>query len=149
MIATPIAASRPARIGEVAAGMTTLEMIPSTSIAPEPAPTRVAPITPPIKAWDEEDGIPNHQVARFQLIAPISPRRMMIAVTAADSTIPSAIVAATESEMKAPTKLRTAAIETATLGGSAPVAIVVAIALAVSWKALVQSELAAAATGDT
>ena len=48
------------------------------------------------------------------------------------STIPPAIVAATFSEMNAPTKFRIAATVTATLGGSAPVAIVVAIAFAVS-----------------
>jgi hypothetical protein len=71
---------------------------------------------------------------------------MMTGVTAADSTIPSAMVAATESEMKAPTKLSTAAMPTATLGGSAPVAIVVAIALAVSWNPLVKSKLTPAAT---
>src|SRR6185437_1320110 len=101
---------------------------------------------PPIKAWDDEDGMPNHQVARFQLIAPISPPRTITGVTAVDSTIPSATVAATESEMKAPTKLRTAAMPTATFGGSAPVAIVVAIALAVSWKPLVKSKLTPAIT---
>ena len=38
---------------------------------------------------------------------------------------------------------------TATLGRSAPVAIVVAIALAVSWKPLVKSKLSAAATTST
>ena len=41
--------------------------------------------------------------------------------------------------MKAPAKLRIAAIVTATFGGRAPVAIDVAIALAVSWKPLVKS----------
>ena len=48
--------------------------------------------------------------------------------------------------MKAPTKLRIAAIPTATRGGSAPVAIVVAIALAVSWKPLVKSKASATTT---
>ena len=146
MIATPIAASSPARTGEIAAGMITLEMIPSISTAPPPEATRVAPTTPPISACEEEDGIPNHQVARFQLIAPIRPPRTTTGVIAPASTIPSATVAATESEMKAPRKLRTAAMPTATFGGSAPVAIVVAIALAVSWKPLVKSKLTPAAT---
>ena len=146
MIETPIAASTPARTGEIAAGMITLETIPSISIAPEPEATRVAPITPPISAWDDEDGIPNHQVARFQQIAPIRPPRTTTGVIAPDSTMPSAMVAATVSEMKAPAKLRTAAIPTATFGGSAPVAIVVAIALAVSWKPLVKSKLTPATT---
>src|ERR1700709_2024395 len=113
MTATPIAASSPARIGEIAAGMITLETIPSISIAPEPAPTKVAPTTPPISACEEEDGIPNHQVARFQLIAPIRPPRMITGVTAADSTIPSAIVAATVSEVDAPAKVRAGALPAA------------------------------------
>jgi hypothetical protein len=46
---------------------------------------------------------------------------------------------ATAVEMKAPTRLSTPAIATATFGRSAPVAIEVAIALAVSWKPLVKS----------
>jgi hypothetical protein len=73
---------------------------------------------PPISACEEEDGMPNHQVVRFQQIAPISPPRMTTGVTAPDSTIPSATVAATEIEMKAPTKLRTAAMPTATFGAA-------------------------------
>src|ERR1700754_4535812 len=117
MTPTPIAASSPASTGEIAAGTITLERIPSHSIAPLPVATRVDPITPPISAWDEDDGMPNHQVVRFQLIAPIKPPRTTTGVIAPDSTIPSATVAATESEMKAPAKLRTAAIPTATFGG--------------------------------
>ena len=69
---------------------------------------------------------------RFQAIAPISPPKTTVGVIAPASTIPPATVAATSSEMNAPMKLRMAAIATATRGLSAPVAIVVAIALAVS-----------------
>src|ERR1700759_2322131 len=105
MMPTPIAARRPASTGEIAAGTMTLERMPSHSIAPLPPATRVEPMTPPINAWDEDDGMPNHQVVRFQQIAPISPPRATMGVTAPDSTIPSATVAATESGMKAPTKL--------------------------------------------
>ena len=57
---------------------------------------------------------------------------MTAGVTTSASTIPPATVAATSSEMNAPTKFRIAAIVTAIFGCSAPVAIVVAIALAVS-----------------
>jgi hypothetical protein len=53
-------------------------------------------------------------------------------VIAPASTIPPATVAATLSEMNAPTKFRMAAIVTAMRGFSAPVAMVVAIAFAVS-----------------
>ncbi len=62
-----------------------------------------------------------------------------------DGTIPLAIVVATAIEMNAPMKLSTAEIRTATIGLSAPVAIDVAIALAVSWKPLVKSNATAAA----
>ena len=51
--------------------------------------------------------------------------------------MPLAIVAATETEMNAPTKFSIAREPTATRGWSARVAIVVAIALAVSWKPFV------------
>ena len=51
---------------------------------------------------------------------------------ASGSTMSSAIVAATFSEMKAPTKFRSAASATATFGFRAFVAIEVAMALAVS-----------------
>ncbi len=58
-------------------------------------------------------------------------------------TMPLAIVAATLIEMKAPAKFRHAEVITATRGLSAPVAIDVGIALAVSWKPFVKSNAAA------
>jgi hypothetical protein len=121
-------------------------MIPSTSIAPLPAATKVEPTMPPIRACDEDDGRPNHHVTRFQAMAPIRPPKMTAVVIAPASTMPSAIVAATFTEMNAPTKLSSAAITTAIFGVSAPVAIVVAMALAVSWNPLVKSKLTAVAT---
>ena len=54
-------------------------------------------------------------------------------------TIPLAIVAATLIEMNAPAKFRHAEMITATFGFRAPVAIEVAIALAVSWNPFVKS----------
>jgi hypothetical protein len=54
-----------------------------------------------------------------------------------------ATVAATEIEMKAPTKLRIAAKAIATCGLAAPVEIEVATTLAVSWKPLVKSKASA------
>ena len=136
----------PARTGDVMAGMITLERRPSNLTAPEPAAAIVAPTTPPISACDDDDGKPNHHVARFQQIAPTSPPNTTVAVIAPASTMPPATVAATLSEMNAPTKFRIAAMVTATFGLSAPVAIVVAIAFAVSWKPFVKSKLSAAAT---
>jgi hypothetical protein len=55
------------------------------------------------------------------------------------STRPLEIVLATAVDRNAPTRLSTADTATATLGLSAPVAMDVAIALAVSWKPLVKS----------
>src|SRR3954449_4492684 len=112
--------------------MSTLDSSPSNFTAPVPAAANVAPITPPMSACEDDDGSPNHHVARFQEIAPIRPPSTTVGVIAPASTIPPAIVAATFSEMNAPAKFRIAASATATLGGSAPVAIVVAIAFAVS-----------------
>src|ERR1700681_824071 len=35
-----------------------------------------APMNPPRRVWDELEGIPNHQVSRFQAIAPINPEKI-------------------------------------------------------------------------
>jgi hypothetical protein len=77
---------------------------------------------------------------RFQAIAPMSAANTTDVVVACVVTIPLAIVAATSSEMKAPTKLRTAENATAARGDMARVEIDVATALAVSWKPLVKSK---------
>src|SRR5215469_16481909 len=130
-------AAGPHTNGASTAGMTTFEAIPSQITALEPAPAITEPTTPPTSACDEEDGIPRNHVATFHVIAPTSPAKMIGTVTSAWSTIPLAIVAATVTEMKAPTKFRIAARPTAVLGGSARVAIVVAIAFAVSWNPFV------------
>ena len=63
--------------------------------------------------------------------------------------MPLAIVAATEIDRKAPTRLSTPDRATAILGLSAPVAMDVAIALAVSWKPLVKSKTRAVMTTTT
>ena len=35
-----------------------------------------APANPPINVWDDDEGIPNHQVSRFQEIAAINPEKI-------------------------------------------------------------------------
>ncbi len=35
-----------------------------------------APAKPPIRVWEEEEGIPNHQVRRFHAIAAIRPEKI-------------------------------------------------------------------------
>ena len=44
---------------------------------------RAAPHNPPINAWLELDGSPNHHVARFQMIAPINAQKTMGIITLA------------------------------------------------------------------
>ncbi len=101
---------------------------------------------PPMSACDELDGRPNHQVARFHAIAPMRPPKTTVVVTTSASTMPEATVAATSSEMNAPTKFRIAAMPTARRGDIARVEIDVATALAVSWKPLVKSKASAVTT---
>jgi hypothetical protein len=63
--------------------------------------------------------------------------------------MPPDIVLATLTERNAPTTFSMPAMATATLGFSAPVAIEVAMALAVSWKPLVKSKASAVRTTMT
>jgi hypothetical protein len=77
-----------------------------------------------------------YHVIRFHRIAPINAANTSTSppppASTAGFTIPLAIVAATLIDMNAPTKFSTADINTATRGFSAPVAIDVATAFAVS-----------------
>src|SRR5690349_12945968 len=118
-------------------------------IASKPTAATAEPTTPPIKACEELDGNPNHQVTRFQVIAPIKPAKTIVGVITSASTTSLATVAATEIEMKAPMKLSRAANPIATCGRAAPVEIEVATTLAVSWKPLVKSKASAVATTMT
>jgi hypothetical protein len=70
-------------------------------------------------------------------------------VTAPDATKPLPIVAATFSEMNAPTKLSSEARATARRGPMARVEIEVATTLAVSWNPLVKSNTTAVPTTIT
>src|SRR4051794_38933107 len=147
MIEIPATAN--ASTGAISAGTITLPSRPLPSIALAPSAANAAPTTPPISACDELDGSPNHQVARFHMIAPIRPAKTMVGVMSSAFTMPFATVAATWSERKAPTKLRIAASPTAIRGGTARVEIAVATTFAVSWKPLVKSNASAAATTIT
>lgn len=119
--------------------MITLETRPCHFTACDPAAASTAPMTPPISACEELDGMPSSQVMRFQTMAPARPPNTTARVTRPVSTSPLAIVAATLRERNAPTRLRLADSATAVRGPSALVAIDVAIALAVSWNPLVKS----------
>ena len=42
----------------------------------KPAQATAAPAKPPIRVWDEEEGIPYHQVRRFHMMAAIRPDKI-------------------------------------------------------------------------
>ncbi len=111
--------------------------MPLQITASVPTAAIIAPSTPPMRACDEDEGMLKNQVVRFHVMAPTSPAKTIGTVTRSCSTMPEAIVAATETEMNAPAKLRIDASATARRGLRARVAIVVAIAFAVSWKPFV------------
>ncbi len=101
-----------ASVGATSAGIITLPRMPSLkNTASAPSATKTAPTMPPISACDELDGSPKYQVTRFHAIAPTSPAKTASRPIefAWISTTSFATVAATASEMNAPTKFRTAA----------------------------------------
>src|SRR5580698_5903137 len=133
-------------IGDRPAGMITFATRSCHWTADPPAAAIVEPITPPMRACDELDGMPSSQVRRFQVMPPASPAKTTGRVTRPVSTRPLAIVAATASDKNAPTRFRMPDRPTATRGLRAFVAIEVAMALPVSWKPLVKSNPRAVTT---
>src|SRR5690242_17551434 len=77
----PTAAMSPAMTGERTAGMITLETSPCQFTALPPAAAIVEPITPPMSACEELDGMPNSHVSRFQMMPPQSPAATTVRVT--------------------------------------------------------------------
>src|SRR6202140_4965400 len=87
------------------------------TIAAVPAFIIPAPASPPISACELLEGIPSHQVSRFQQIAPMRAPKITPASTTSAATIPVPIVRATWSPKKAKaTKLKNAAHATAYWG---------------------------------
>ena len=75
----------------------------SEATASVPSATRrhqTAPMMPPIRACEELDGMPKYQVNRFQRLAPSKAATTTVCVTAAGSTMPSAIILATPTPVK-------------------------------------------------
>src|SRR4029077_12292118 len=113
-------ATTPAMIGDRSAGTITdcTRLCQFTALLL--AATIVAPITPPMSAWLELDGIVKYQVTRFHIIAPMraasTSSSPSLPASTAGLTMPLAIVAATLIEMNAPAKFRQAEMITATLG---------------------------------
>ena len=126
-------------IGETTIGMTTFSRRrPTCTVAPAAS---AAPTSPPIRAWEDDDGRPNHQVSRFQPIAPTSAAahdHQARRCPCGAAMMPLPTVAATcRCRRTPPTRLATAAMTSATRGVSARVETEVAMALAASWKPLV------------
>src|SRR3954471_12455613 len=138
-----------ATTGDSTAGRTILFSTALKLIALAPPATQVAPIRPPKSACDELEGSPRNQVTRVHKIAPTSPAKITTGLMSVSSTSPPEIVFATSTDRKAPVRFRQAAIATAVRGLKAPVAIDVAMALAVSWKPFVKSKTNAVTTTTT
>src|SRR5215469_17351859 len=108
--------------GDATAGITTFWARLCQLTAAPPAAAIVDPMTPPMSACDELDGMPSSQVSRFQMIPPARPAATTVSVTLLVETRPLAIVAATARERNAPTKFSTPERATAVRGRRAPVA---------------------------
>src|SRR6266511_3033931 len=138
------ARSRP-NSGDSTMNRMVLRMLSAASTA-KPALATPAPAKPPMSACDDEVGSPNHQVRRFQAMAPTRPAKTTASLTTCASTVlPTVLATWVLNTMKA-TKLKTAAQITATRGVSTLVETTVAIELAASWKPLVKSNSSASAT---
>src|SRR3954453_920908 len=95
-------------IGEMTIGMTILSrMPPHFTVAPAAGAAPASPpvgagggaprATPPMSAWEDEDGRPYHQVSMFQPVAPIraAPTRIRPCMPDGASMMPLPTVAAT------------------------------------------------------
>ena len=134
--------------GEITMPRSTL-VTPSTWIASAPAAAEPAPTIEKTRAWLELEGMPYHQVTRFQAIAEKSAAITSCCVASSGEMIPDPTVSATAVPVSAPTTFSTAAIRTAWPGVSTRVATEVAIALAVSWNPLMKSKARARTTMKT
>src|SRR5689334_9105407 len=96
-----------------------------------------APAKPPISVWLLDDGMPYHQVSKFQMMAAIRPLRITGRVMNSLWTVLLMVFATAWSlKMKKATKLKRAAHSTAWNGVSTLVLTIVAIEFAASWKPL-------------
>src|SRR5688500_12130675 len=84
----------------------------------KPELAMAAPANPPMSVCDEEEGIPNHQVSRFQVMAAISPAKttfsMVMPSTTSGLTVLATVLATPWSlKIKKAAKLKMAAHTTA------------------------------------
>src|SRR5438477_4428406 len=136
-------------IGDVIIGTITFGQTPAFHLMTDQFPCAVAkaaPQRPPIRAWLELEGKPNHQVVMFQMNAASTAASTVHIVTISVSTKPFPTVVATAPPRSAPVRLKNAAIAIACRGVSTLVETTVAMALAASWKPLLYSKITAART---
>src|SRR5919199_2302518 len=118
---------------------------PPNWMACQPELATPAPTIEKISAWLELDGSPRYQVSRFQMMAATRAEMTSDWVEISGGTMPLPTVVATAVPESAPRKLSTPAISTARPGDSTRVATDVAMALAVSWKPLMKSNVSPSA----
>src|SRR3970040_765707 len=93
---------------------------------------KAAPAKPPIKVCDELEGIPCHQVIKFQIIAAITPAKITTRLISLVSAVFATVLATPSPKTQYAKKLKNAAQITACKGVRTFVATTVAIALAAS-----------------
>ena len=123
--------------GESTMGTTTLSrMLSHLTAAPAAS---AAPQRPPMRAWDDDEGMPRHHVTRFQAIAPSSaPAQTAMPVPPIGTSMMSLpMVWATRTPTNPPRRFITAASARAIRGVSERVETEVAMALEASWKPFV------------
>src|SRR4051794_36500297 len=138
-----------ASVGAHTAGMITLCTTPCHCTPCSPDCARAAPMRPPIKACDDDDGRPSHHVSRFQTIAPKSAAITVFGLARFVSMIPLPTVFGTAAVMNTAAKFAVDPTRTAMRGERARVETEVATAFAVSWKPFVKSNASAMTTVRT
>ncbi len=116
-------------------------MRPAGLIACTPALTITAPTKPPMRAWDELEGMPNHHVTRFQTTAANKAALRTVMVMLSGSVRPVPMVSATATpKRKGPANSMAAANHKTRRGFMAREAMGVATMLELSWKPLRKSK---------
>ena len=104
--------------------------------APKPPLAIAAPANPPMRVWEEDEGIPSHQVSKFHKMAAINPENIttIIFPSICSGLTVFATVSATpwSLKMKKASELKSAAHKTAWKGVSTLVDTTVAIEFAAS-----------------
>ena len=89
-------------------------MRPAATIAPVPALATPAPTKPPTSACEDEEGMPNHQVIKFQEMAPLNaPKITALSIISLEIMPLPTVLATCRPKNRKATKLKNAAQTTA------------------------------------